>query len=94
MTTIYAIVGDKNHTLQAAVESRHLDSEWKSYAPSARLEAKDCSYCGFDGDVEVITDLGGERWTCPDCGEPRYSDDIDDYEDPDAERDRWLDDLN
>ncbi len=28
MQAIYAIVGDTNHTLQAAVEAKDLDTEW------------------------------------------------------------------
>jgi hypothetical protein len=94
MDAIYGIVRDDNHTLQAAVESKDVDTEWRSYAPSSRITSHDCHYCGYEGDVEEITDIGGDHWVCPECDEPHYSDDRDDIEDPDASRDRWLDDLN
>lgn len=93
MDAIYGIVGDKNHTLQAAVESKNLDNELRSLAPSSAIVSRECSNCGFEGDVEEIRDLGGTHWDCPECDEPHYSDEHDDYEDPDAGRDRWLDDL-
>jgi len=94
MDAIYGIVGDTNHTLQAAVESKDVDSEWKSLAQSSRIVSRECTNCGFEGDVEEIADLGSDHWVCPECGEPHNSDDRDDIEDPDAGRDRWLDDLN
>lgn len=60
---------------------------------TSRLVTYDCNNCGFDGDVEEITDLGGSRWVCPDCEEPHDSAEDHDYDDPDADRDRWLEGL-